>query len=93
MQPTQEQLKRLEKLSKMDSDSDVVLLQTIEDSKTELDNKLDNIQTELNNKIDSVGQLVSSIEIPEQMDDTDKFNALMSKLEEPIEITASLNII
>lgn len=84
MQPTPEQLKKLEKLSKMDSDSDVVLLQTIEESKTELDSKLDNIQTELNDKIDSVSQLVSSIEIPEQMDDTDKFNALMSKLDEEI---------
>lgn len=92
MEITERQQKQLKKLSKMERDSDVILLQSIDEVKEELNDKLDTVTQETISKIEELLKQVSSIEIPIPKDYTDHINNLQSKIDEPLEVVVKLNI-
>lgn len=93
MELTQQQQEQLKKVSKLERASDVVLLQSIDEVKEELNDKLDTITQETNTKLEELSNQIASIEIPKQKDHTEHMKMMMDKIEEPMDIQVTLNII
>ena len=91
MQLTPEQLKKLDKLGKLSDpvSANIVLLDSID----EVNTKVEEISNQISDKLDLIQENISNIEIPEQKDHTEHMKMMMDKIEEPQEITVTLNII
>lgn len=93
MELTQQQQEQLKKVSKLERVSDVVLLQSIDEVKREISDKIENVTQETNTKLKELSNQIASIEIPEQKDHTEHMKMMMNKIEEPMDIQVTLNII
>lgn len=89
MQPTDKQLKKLEKLSYLKNDAEVVILESIDEVQTNLEDKINSVSEELSGKIESLATQLS--EIP---DHSEHMSNMMNKLNdlENEEITVELVI-
>jgi len=95
MELTPKQLKKLKKIEKM-SDDDLSFNLAIVDSFEEVDDKIEqvsDVQTQIVSEIKTIKQSIEAIEIPIPKDYADAFTELKQKVEEPQEITVTLNII
>lgn len=62
------------------------------ESLIDLNDKLDTQQADTITAIDEVKQAIQSIEIPEQKDHTSHMEKMMEMIQEPMDITVTLNI-
>jgi chromosome segregation ATPase len=95
MELTPKQLKKLKKIEKM-SDDDLSFNLAIIDSFEEVEDKVEQVsevQTQIVSELETIKQSIEAIEIPIPKDYADAFTELKQKVEEPQEITVTLNII
>ena len=95
MELNPKQLKKLKKIEKM-SDDDLSFNLTIIDSFEEVEEKVEQVsevQTQIVSELETIKQSIEAIEIPIPKDYADAFTELKQKVEEPQEITVTLNII
>jgi chromosome segregation ATPase len=95
MELTPKQLKKLKKIEKM-SDDDLSFNLAIVDSFEEVEDKVEQVsevQTQIISELETIKQSIEAIEIPIPKDYADAFTELKQKVEEPQEITVTLNII
>ena len=95
MELTPKQLKKLKKIEKM-SDDDLSFNLAIIDSFEEVEDKVEQVsevQTQIVSELETIKQSIEAIEIPIPKDYADAFTELKAKVEEPQEITVTLNII
>jgi chromosome segregation ATPase len=95
MELTPKQLKKLKKIEKM-SDDDLSFNLAIIDSFEEVEDKVEQVsevQNQIVSELETIKQSIEAIEIPIPKDYADAFTELKQKVEEPQEITVTLNII
>lgn len=85
-------LKKLEKLAHLTTDSEVVLLESIEEVDTKVETLSETTGTILN-QLETIKQSIQAIEIPIPKDYAESFAELKTKVEEEQDITVTLNII
>ena len=80
----------IKKLSKLERPADVVLLQSIEEVKDEMNERLNAMESEHKSYMQEVCNKIDSIEKPK--DHTGHMKVMMDKMEEPLEVIVKLNI-
>ncbi len=85
-------LKKLEKLSHLKTDSEVVLLDSIDEVEDKVE-QVAEIQTQIVSELATIRESIQAIEIPIPKDYADVLSELKSKVEEDQEIVVTLNII
>lgn len=86
-------LKKLQKLAHLKSDSEVILLETIEETQTDILKEVKNTEDRIMSEISTIKTAIDSIEIPEQKDHTEHMQKMMEMIQEPEEIIVKLNIV
>ena len=76
------QLKKLEKLAEFADDKDLATLEHF----ISIGEKLDEVKDTLNDTTKDIKDTISAIEIPEPKDEQANFDAILAKLDEPLEI-------
>lgn len=93
MELSDKQRIKLEKMSHLKSDSELILLEEIESTKKDLSEQLTSISEQTDTKLEELSNKIESIEIPEQKDHTAHMEKMMEMINEPQEIEVTLNII
>ncbi len=85
-------IKKLEKLSHLKTDSEVVLLDSIDEVEDKVE-QMSEVQTQIVSELATIRESIQAIEIPIPKDYADVLAELKSKVEEDQEIVVTLNII
>lgn len=85
-------IKKLEKLSHLKTDSEVVLLDSIDEVEDKVE-QVAEIQAQIVSELATIRESIQAIEIPIPKDYADVLAELKSKVEEDQEIVVTLNII